>query len=1202
LRRQAKLEKREARHEDRLDRAKRKRLRSADPWFMDDRNKMSATDKEYWTGIKKDIDRERKEKERNSRGWIRAMKERGNGRRGVSNGGNRITQMPQNPLLGRMAQFGMMASGMAATMFLFQMITAQLQNLMEIITKWEESLLDIIDKTSLTKDNMDDLSTVIQGYTRTLGVAQTGMAEATGAAMQYGISPTQDNINQLYGLNYSENVKDYKEAAAIMNLAGTEFGDKAAASFMNKWDAYAGTGDSSGAFGFEWEKLKSSGKDAMMSIWDDDYGKKMTDSMRGLSDWISNNREAIGSAFDKFVAGLKAAWAILKVITPGVILFLGAFVAKSGFQMFVWSLTSMSKMLGPTAKGMTALSTSIAAMDAKALAATSRLTMLKASLLGIVPAIIAIGVAFAGWKIWKQIQDLQKLGKALKDMENLSLKDYLEMTPEQRSTQASSYRSSEEKLKEKLKIQTDLLYRFQEKMKTSSRFKNIYTRKFEDQKKEVQRLVNEILGLSKEAEEVENATEVHLKNTLKGISGIEITVSWEKKLAALEKINKELGYMPQLLNKMKEASRKVTSTEDIAAMGLGEYSLIEAKTKFKDSLKIDPKKQQAYNLSLNQIKLNDPSINKAQLDAFEWKEIEKYMQALRKETIAGSKENEALTAGLLTLKIVLSNLGIESVTQDTIKYNNAMHNLNEQIEKFDLTDYQKQLADIDKNFDGDEVMKANAQKLLFLKEKKLLETKQGKNPDNQKRIADLKAAFAGKEKLLKIALKDYRLTTQLSGQERDLSTEREKGLGYISKTEEKLQRNIALTKAAREQNLRPIKPEDYKRLVATINALADYDNTIRQADKEITIGQFQTTANQGRISDLEKEATIQKRILTMAKTINDQKYFQDNPEAKAALKKKLSGIIIEEEAIRQLRSEINQDALSGWEQYYSRTGRMTDKYYAQEKKQIAINYRENELNVGTHYAKMVKKEEEYQLALKDRRRASLKDDLSIGAKEALRKIGAEYQTLGEIMEISIVNTFNGISSAMTSWVMGTKNAKDAFKDMTRSILTDLTSMIIKWEIFNMVKSMGSSMSSSSYGWVASIGSTLVSAIANAQGNVVSGIGFYSNHIVDKPTIVPHASRLTAYATGGALFGEAGPEAIMPLTRMPSGNLGVESSGSANNSVNFEINITNNGKDVEASQEKAPYFDGEKWVIGIVLDHAINNKGNFRTSMKGVLAT
>lgn len=63
----------------------------------------------------------------------------------------------------------------------------------------------------------------------------------------------------------------------------------------------------------------------------------------------------------------------------------------------------------------------------------------------------------------------------------------------------------------------------------------------------------------------------------------------------------------------------------------------------------------------------------------------------------------------------------------------------------------------------------------------------------------------------------------------------------------------------------------------------------------------------------------------------------------------------------------------------------------------------------------------------------------------------------------------------------------------------------------------------------------------ALGGIPSGssdISRYSNQVVDKPTF---------FANGGNVMGEAGPEAIMPLTRMPSGKLGVQqapASGSA----------------------------------------------------------
>jgi phage-related minor tail protein len=45
---------------------------------------------------------------------------------------------------------------------------------------------------------------------------------------------------------------------------------------------------------------------------------------------------------------------------------------------------------------------------------------------------------------------------------------------------------------------------------------------------------------------------------------------------------------------------------------------------------------------------------------------------------------------------------------------------------------------------------------------------------------------------------------------------------------------------------------------------------------------------------------------------------------------------------------------------------------------------------------------------------------------------------------------------------------------------------------------------------------------------------YSGGVYDKPT-------LFAFANGAGVFGEAGPEAIMPLRRGPDGKLGVASS-------------------------------------------------------------
>ena len=70
-------------------------------------------------------------------------------------------------------------------------------------------------------------------------------------------------------------------------------------------------------------------------------------------------------------------------------------------------------------------------------------------------------------------------------------------------------------------------------------------------------------------------------------------------------------------------------------------------------------------------------------------------------------------------------------------------------------------------------------------------------------------------------------------------------------------------------------------------------------------------------------------------------------------------------------------------------------------------------------------------------------------------------------------------------------------------------------------------------------------IFNANGNVYSGAGIsaYSGQVVSSPTVFP-------FAKGIGLMGEAGPEAIMPLTRI-GGKLGVRAERGG---TNVEVNI------------------------------------------------
>ena len=117
--------------------------------------------------------------------------------------------------------------------------------------------------------------------------------------------------------------------------------------------------------------------------------------------------------------------------------------------------------------------------------------------------------------------------------------------------------------------------------------------------------------------------------------------------------------------------------------------------------------------------------------------------------------------------------------------------------------------------------------------------------------------------------------------------------------------------------------------------------------------------------------------------------------------------------------------------------------------------------------------------------------------------------------------------------------------------------------------------------------TLGSLTANATGGVYAGPGInaYSNSVVSSPTLFP-------FARGTGLMGEAGPEAIMPLTRMPSGNLGVETNGSGGGT---QIVVNNYGREpIEENRRKLP--DGRE-VIEMNVGKGISS-GRFDKQLNG----
>ncbi|PTM92857.1 hypothetical protein [Mycoplana dimorpha] len=118
-------------------------------------------------------------------------------------------------------------------------------------------------------------------------------------------------------------------------------------------------------------------------------------------------------------------------------------------------------------------------------------------------------------------------------------------------------------------------------------------------------------------------------------------------------------------------------------------------------------------------------------------------------------------------------------------------------------------------------------------------------------------------------------------------------------------------------------------------------------------------------------------------------------------------------------------------------------------------------------------------------------------------------------------------------------------------------------------------------WAAAVSGNLLPGLFANGGTFMNGISGYSNTIVDRPT-------LFAFAKGTGLMGEAGPEAIMPLSRDARGRLGVAVNDNWGSGQKVEINIINNAG-ARVTQRERQTANGK--AIDVMIDEAVAQKIN-----------
>ncbi|HDC4506317.1 TPA: phage tail tape measure protein [Enterobacter kobei] len=222
-----------------------------------------------------------------------------------------------------------------------------------------------------------------------------------------------------------------------------------------------------------------------------------------------------------------------------------------------------------------------------------------------------------------------------------------------------------------------------------------------------------------------------------------------------------------------------------------------------------------------------------------------------------------------------------------------------------------------------------------------------------------------------------------------------------------------------------------------------------------------------------------------------------------------------------------------------------------------------------------------------------RDDWMTGLSEGYANWVDEATDYSSMAADGMKQAMGGAVTTITDMLNGNV---DSWKDWGVSVLKIIQNVLVNMAVANGVSSIGSlfSFGASSAATVSS-GTAIQNAGANftfnAKGNVYDSpsLSAYSNGVFQTP-------QLFAFAKGAGVFAEAGPEAIMPLTRAADGSLGVRAVGTPQvsggvPSVNFgDINFQG-GSPQAASQ-------GTAGAAGRQLKDAITGVINEQASMPG----
>lgn len=286
--------------------------------------------------------------------------------------------------------------------------------------------------------------------------------------------------------------------------------------------------------------------------------------------------------------------------------------------------------------------------------------------------------------------------------------------------------------------------------------------------------------------------------------------------------------------------------------------------------------------------------------------------------------------------------------------------------------------------------------------------------------------------------------------------------------------------------------------------------------------------------------------------------------------------------------------------------------YNRQMEQLSRDRRNKEISEETYQSGA----QEYKRSLDERTAAleasyakmdQIQSDWSVGASKAWENYLEEGRNVAGMTQGFFTSAFSTIEDSLVSFVT---TGKLSFKDLTVSILKDLAAMATKIAanqiLTSIIGSFGGGVGFGALGAATTSGYSTGSFVTQANGGAwQDGVqyfangGAFTNSIVNTPT---------AFGTGRGLgvMGEAGPEAIVPLTRTSDGQLGVKSIGGGSSvvaPVNVSIQMTGNegganstSTNTEGNGRNVQY--AIKGVVEQAINMALKPGGSIWSAMNG----